>query len=106
MNYTTVGTEGRSWWETGTHLQRTIILATASRLPDAEPVRVMLAAKAALALRCWCENDFQNSNWWWSWIGTPRAVASVLWRMLGLGPRHLLQHPAWQWLDSHVGPVT
>lgn len=29
LNYTTVGDEGRSWWEAGTHLQRAIILATA-----------------------------------------------------------------------------
>ena len=74
VNYNTVGAKGRSWWETGTHLQRAIILATAARY-ERSPA---LASKAELALQCWCANDFQNSNWWWSWIGTPRAVAKVL----------------------------
>lgn len=33
---------------------------------------------AANQVQAWCRADFQNSNWWWSWIGTPRAVAKAL----------------------------
>ena len=72
INYTTVGDEGRSWWEAGSHLQRTIILATAARKGEA------FAAQAEQALRYWIVHDFSNSNWWWQWIGTPRAVAKAL----------------------------
>jgi chondroitin AC lyase len=72
VNYTTDGTRGRSWWIVGTHLQRTIVLATAAHQVPA------LAAKAETALRFWLHQDFTNSNWWWQWIGTPRAVAKSL----------------------------
>ena len=73
VNYTTPGTEGRSWWHAGTHLQRTIVLAMASRDSPAE-----FAAPARRALCFWLRGDFSNSNWWWQWIGTPRAVAKAL----------------------------
>ena len=72
INYTTVGDEGRSWWSTGEHLQRTVVLATAAH---EDPKYVAAAAKA---LHFWLQHDFTNSNWWWQWIGTPRAVAKAL----------------------------
>lgn len=74
VNYTTVGSEGRSWWNAGTHLQRTIVLATAA----AHAGGAEFAAPAWRALHFWVSHDFTNSNWWWQWIGTPRAVAKAL----------------------------
>ena len=60
VNYTTVGVEGRSWWATGTHLQRAIVLATAAHLPQGSA----FAAAAEKVLRYWLVHDFSNSNWW------------------------------------------
>ena len=68
INYTTVGTVGRSWWTCGEHLQRMLLLATAAHSSGGAAPAVLNASIAATQL--WLQEDFQDSNWWWNDFGS------------------------------------
>ena len=57
------------------HLQRALLVGIASHV--CPPIHEDTAAAAVLAARYWVAHDFVQGNWWWNWIGTPRAVVKV-----------------------------
>eukprot|EP00039_Didymoeca_costata_P006229 m.88513 g.88513 ORF g.88513 m.88513 type:complete len:794 (-) comp13169_c1_seq3:1634-4015(-) len=72
---------GRSWWPAGVHLYRTLLISTslhrpASTTSDTEVVANMTAV-AVQAITHWVQQDYQQ-QWWWMWIGVPRAVAKIV----------------------------
>lgn len=69
--------EGRSWWLAAEHLRRTLLMATALRVPGAPTNTTTVRAAAERALFFWVHRDPQN-QWWWMQIGVPRAVAKIL----------------------------
>ena len=101
IQYTTNGTDGRSWWACGEHLQRMLLLATAVRSSDLAPDAASAVLGAAVSSAShWLSANYKNSNWWWNDFGTPRVVLKTL-LLLGAHNgtaadarvRLLVQHP-------------
>ena len=87
VSYVTTGTEGRSWWDTGVHLQRVLILGIAANLQSAAGVDPkMLLGALTSSLQFWVKEDFIQSNWWWNIIGTPRAVGKAMLLLASVDP--------------------
>jgi len=70
---------GRSSWKTIRHLSHVATLARAYKSPPSELRGDAALRKAVFAsLDYWLEHDFQNPNWWWNQIGTPRTLYPTL----------------------------
>jgi len=79
VNYVTEGSEGRSWWDTGVHLQRVLLLGVAANLNLTNATTEPLVSHALVrSLGFWLQNDFVQSNWWWNIIGTPQAIGKAM----------------------------
>ena len=71
--------DGRSWWETGDHLRRCMVLASAYKSPYSRFSNdTAVAAAANKAFEWWLKADPQNTNWWWMQIGIPRILSKFL----------------------------
>ena len=89
VNYVTVGTEGRSWWDAGVHLQRVLLLGIAANIRARDPQQSQatdVADALVSALGFWVKQDFRQSNWWWNVIGTPRAVGKATLLLAAVDP--------------------
>ncbi|MFO8015293.1 MAG: polysaccharide lyase 8 family protein [Phycisphaerae bacterium] len=69
----------RGGWATARHLYRVRDLAQAYAKPG-HPLEGSADVRDAVvrALRHWIEKDYRNSNWWYTRIGVPKAVAPAL----------------------------
>ena len=97
VSYVTLGDEGRSWWGTGVHLQRMLLLATAGCMRSRGGGTPGAVADAAVrATQHWLDANYINSNWWWNDFGTPRVLQKSLLLIRASGdPRaaSLIAHP-------------
>ncbi len=69
----------RGGWATARHMYRVRDLAQAYAKPG-HPLQGSPEVRDAVvrALRHWIEKDYRNSNWWYTRIGVPKAVAPAL----------------------------
>jgi chondroitin AC lyase len=69
----------RGGWRTATHVYRVRDLAQAYAKPG-HPLQGSGQVRDAVvrALRHWVEKDYRNSNWWYTRIDVPKAVAPAL----------------------------
>ena len=69
----------RGGWRTAGHVYRVLELAEAYAQPG-HPLQGSAKVRDAVvrALRHWVDKDYRNSNWWYTRIGVPKAVAPAL----------------------------
>lgn len=94
--------DGRSWWETGVHLQRCLLVTTMWASPLSGHFNDSAAAKTSdTCLEWWLDNKPRNTNWWWEQIGVPRIVGKIL--LLRPSSHHLsMAEPIFDRTPLHV----
>lgn len=69
----------RGSWKAAVHLSRTLEMAVAYNTPgNPKYHNPGLLADIRKAIRFWVKNDFQNPNWWYTEINTPKQLSSIV----------------------------